>query len=72
LPRVFRCRFGTAAKAEALGAKGAKVGKTPREAANDADFIFSMVSDDDASRGARLGPDGALAGAIAVESVNEH
>ena len=62
----------TSAKAEALAANGARIGKTPREAANGADFIFAMVSDDAASRGVWLGPDGALAGAktgaIAVES----
>ncbi len=61
----------TAAKAEPLAARGAKVARTPREAAADADFIFAMVADDAASRGIWLGPDGALAGAktgaIAVE-----
>ena len=44
----------TSAKAEALAANGAKIGKTPREAANGADFIFAMVSDDAASRGVWL------------------
>jgi 3-hydroxyisobutyrate dehydrogenase len=62
----------TAAKAEPLAARGAKVATTPREAALDADFVFAMVADDAASRGIWLGPDGALAGAkigaIAVES----
>jgi 3-hydroxyisobutyrate dehydrogenase len=62
----------TAAKAQALAAKGAKVSATPRDAAQGADFIFAMVSDDDASRSVWLGPDGALAGAksgaIGVES----
>jgi 3-hydroxyisobutyrate dehydrogenase-like beta-hydroxyacid dehydrogenase len=62
----------TSAKAEALAANGTKIGKNPRDAANGADFIFAMVSDDAASRGVWLGPDGALAGAkagaIAVES----
>ena len=61
----------TAAKAEPLAAKGAKVAGTPREAAKDADFIFSMVADDAASRAVWLGGDGALAGAkpgaVAVE-----
>ncbi len=62
----------TSAKAQALADKGAKVAATPREAAQGADFIFAMVSDDDASRSVWLGADGALAGAksgaIGVES----
>src|SRR6202046_5831845 len=62
----------TAAKAQALAGKGAKVAATPREAATGADFIFAMVADDDASRSVWLGADGALAGAksgsIGVES----
>jgi 3-hydroxyisobutyrate dehydrogenase len=62
----------TRAKAEPLAAKGAKLAATPRDAAQGADFIFAMVSDDDASRSVWLGPDGALAGAksgaIGVES----
>jgi 3-hydroxyisobutyrate dehydrogenase len=62
----------TAAKAETLASKGAKVAATPREAAAAADFIFAMVADDAASRSVWLGADGALegakAGAIIVES----
>jgi 3-hydroxyisobutyrate dehydrogenase len=62
----------TRAKAEPLAAKGAKLAATPRDAAQGVDFIFAMVSDDDASRSVWLGPDGALAGAksgaIGVES----
>jgi 3-hydroxyisobutyrate dehydrogenase len=62
----------TAAKAQALADKGAKVAATPREAAQGADFIFAMVADDDASRSVWLGANGALAGAksgaIGVES----
>ena len=62
----------TRAKAEPLAGKGATIAATPREAATGADFIFAMVSDDDASRSVWLGEDGALAGAksgaIAVES----
>jgi 3-hydroxyisobutyrate dehydrogenase len=62
----------TAAKAQALAGKGAKVAATPREAAQSADFIFAMVADDDASRSVWLGANGALAGAksgaIGVES----
>ena len=62
----------TAAKAQALIAKGAKAAATPREAAAGADFIFAMVADDAASRAVWLGTDGALAGArpgaVVVES----
>jgi len=62
----------TAAKAQALARKGAKVAATPREAARDADFVFAMVADDAASRAVWLGADGALAGAkkgaVIVES----
>jgi 3-hydroxyisobutyrate dehydrogenase len=62
----------TAAKAQPLAGKGAKVAATPREAAQGADFIFAMVADDEASRSVWLGADGALAGAkrgaIGVES----
>ena len=62
----------TRAKAEPLAGKGVKIAATPCDAAQDADFIFAMVSDDDASRSVWLGADGALAGAksgaIAVES----
>jgi 3-hydroxyisobutyrate dehydrogenase len=62
----------TAAKAAPLAAKGAAVAKSPREAAEGADFIFAMVADDAASRGIWLGLDGGLAGAkpgaVVVES----
>jgi 3-hydroxyisobutyrate dehydrogenase len=53
----------TRAKAERLSGEGARVSATPREAALEADFVVSMVSDDAASRGVWLGDDGALAGA---------
>ena len=62
----------TAAKAEPLAGKGAKIAPTPREAATGVDFIFAMVADDEASRSVWLGADGALAGAksgaVGVES----
>lgn len=61
----------TQAKAETLAARGAAVAKTPAEAAATADVVFAMLSDDDASREAWAGRDGALAamkpGGIAVE-----
>lgn len=53
----------TRAKAEPLAAHGARIVDTPREAAQDADVIFSMVGDDSASRAVWLGDDGALAAA---------
>ena len=51
--------------------KGAKVASTPAEAAEGADAVFSMVSDDGASQHVWLDEDGAFKtmseGAIAVE-----
>jgi 3-hydroxyisobutyrate dehydrogenase len=62
----------TPEKAEALAAHGAHAAKTPAEAARQADIAISMVSDDDASRAAWLGPEGALAAmqpnSVVVES----
>jgi 3-hydroxyisobutyrate dehydrogenase len=55
-----------------LGEAGARVALTPREAAEGAHVIISMVADDNATRSVWMGPDGALAGApagaILVES----
>jgi 3-hydroxyisobutyrate dehydrogenase len=61
----------TRAKAEPLGAQGARVAASPREAATGADFIFAMVADDDASRAVWLGEDGALAAARAGATIVE-
>jgi 3-hydroxyisobutyrate dehydrogenase len=62
----------TAAKAEPFAAQGARVARTPAEAARGARLILSMLSDDDASRDAWIGPEGALAaaesGTVLVES----
>jgi 3-hydroxyisobutyrate dehydrogenase len=62
----------TKAKAAPLGAKGATVADTPRQAAEGADVIVAMVANDAASREVWLGPNGALAGAskgaVIVES----
>src|SRR5690242_12501728 len=44
--------------------KGARVANTPRDAADGANVVISMVADDDASRALWLGPDGALAGVL--------
>jgi 3-hydroxyisobutyrate dehydrogenase len=49
-------------RADALASGGAQVASTPREAAAGADIVLSMVADDDASRAAWLGENGALAG----------
>jgi 3-hydroxyisobutyrate dehydrogenase-like beta-hydroxyacid dehydrogenase len=52
----------TTEKARALEPSGLKVAATPREAANGAAAVFSMVTDDAALRAVVLGPDGILAG----------
>jgi len=52
----------SANKAEALAKLGAKVARTPREAAAVSSIVLSMVADDNAARGIWLGADGALAG----------
>jgi 3-hydroxyisobutyrate dehydrogenase len=62
----------TATRADALKEAGAKVARTPREAAIGADVVIAMLADDAASRSAWLGESGALAGArpgaVLVES----
>ena len=62
----------TADTAAPLGADGARVASSPREAAVDAQIIVSMVADDAASRSLWLGERGALdgmsAGTIIIES----
>jgi 3-hydroxyisobutyrate dehydrogenase len=45
-----------------LAERGARVGKSPRDAASGAEFIIAMLADDQASREAWLGENGALAG----------
>lgn len=62
----------TASRARKLVPHGAFVAASPREAAEGAQVVFSMVADDQASRGVWLGRHGALAatlarGAFAVE-----
>jgi 3-hydroxyisobutyrate dehydrogenase len=62
----------TRAKAEPLAAKGARIADSPRAAAEGADIVVAMVSDDAASQKVWQGSDGALAGlksgAIVIES----
>ncbi len=53
----------TRAKAEELAAQGARVAVSPRQAAQGADVVISMVGDDAASQAIWLGEEGALAGA---------
>jgi len=59
-------------KSKPFAAEGAGVANSPREAAQNADVIIAMVSDDNASRSLWLGEDGVLAGAkpetICIES----
>lgn len=58
-------------KSEVLGAEGARVAPTPRDAAADAEIVVSMLADDDAARALWFGQDGALAalkpGALLIE-----
>ncbi|MVU78612.1 NAD-binding protein [Nocardia sp. ET3-3] len=53
-------------KAAELVTAGATLAATPREAALGAEAIFAMLADDEASRAAWLGEDGALAGEYAA------
>ncbi len=52
----------TAAKAEPLVAAGMKLAASPRQVAEAADVVFSMVSDTEALEAIAHGPDGVLAG----------
>ena len=63
----------TLEKARLLENLGAKLATTPREAADGADAIIAIVTDDAASRAVWIGKDGAMegkpkAGALAIES----
>ncbi len=51
----------TRSRAEELEQKGARVANTPRDAAQNAEVVISIVADDKASRAIWLGQDGALA-----------
>src|SRR5262245_54192396 len=53
----------TIEKAQPLADDGAKLARTPHDAAAAADVIIAMVADDVASKGVWLGDQGALAGA---------
>jgi len=62
----------TAEKAAPLVAEGARLAASPRDAASDAEFVVSMVADDNASRNLWFGDSGALdgmrAGGLLIES----
>ncbi len=62
----------TPAKSKAFASEGARVAHSPRDAAENAEVIISMVADDNASRSLWLGEHGALAaakpGTICIES----
>lgn len=51
----------SAAKAQGLVQKGARVASTPAEAARQSEITFTMLADPDAVAAAALGPDGLLA-----------
>jgi 3-hydroxyisobutyrate dehydrogenase len=55
----------TAARAEPLVARGARLFASPKEACDGAEIVVSMVADDSASRAVWLGGDGMLAGDVA-------
>jgi 3-hydroxyisobutyrate dehydrogenase len=62
----------TAEKAQSVVSRGARLFRSPKDACVKADAVFSMVSDDAASRAMWLGVDGILAsqlrpGALAIE-----
>ena len=61
----------TVEKADAFANEGARVGRSPAEAAADADVIISMLSDDNAARSVWLGENGVLTankrGAVCIE-----
>ena len=69
--RFVAAHTRTRAKAEPLAAQGATIADTPAAAARDADVVISILADDNASRAAWTGENGALAamrsGSIIVE-----
>lgn len=52
----------TRARAEALGAGGARIAETPAQAARGADLVFTMLADDAAVEAVTFGGEGILAG----------
>ncbi|HMS95931.1 MAG TPA: NAD(P)-dependent oxidoreductase, partial [Tabrizicola sp.] len=63
----------TASRAEAwVGKHGHRLGLTPREAVEGADFVMACVGNDDDLRSVCLGPDGAFAGMTAGATFVDH
>jgi 3-hydroxyisobutyrate dehydrogenase len=58
----------TPEKADALVRRGARLAASPREAADGAEAVFVMVSDDEGSRAVWTGADGVLAGDLAPQA----
>ncbi len=56
-------------KVTALVAQGAVAAATPKQAAQDAEFIIAMVGDDVASKAVWLGDEGALAADVATDCI---
>ncbi len=52
-------------KAASLAEQGARIAATPKDAAEGADAVFAMLSDDEASKAVWLGETGALAAVVA-------
>ena len=59
----------TSDKAAPMAERGAMVAATPKDAAAGAEAVFAMLSDDEASRAVWLGETGALAAAVADNSL---
>jgi len=59
----------TAAKAESIVGRGARLATSPKDASQNADAVFCMVSDDAASREVWLGADGILASELAPDAL---
>jgi 3-hydroxyisobutyrate dehydrogenase len=59
----------TAAKAESIVGRGARLATSPKDACLNADAVFCMVSDDAASRQMWLGADGILASELAPDAL---
>lgn len=59
----------TAAKADSVVSRGARLAGSPKEGCTGADAVFSMVSDDEASRAIWLGADGILASELAANAL---
>lgn len=66
---VVRVWNRTPERAVALAESGARIAGSPKDAATDADFVFSMVRDDDASRQLWLDEDQGALQALSSEAI---